>query len=89
MSYEATLGLGLLARVFIYVAGGCTFHSVLEQLLDKVKWRLFSVLPDPTGLVSLYPPISIATYKITIQRLNISCNCLANGLDILLTSSHN
>lgn len=41
MSYEATLGLGLLVRMFIYVTGGCTFHSVLEQLLDKVQMETF------------------------------------------------
>lgn len=41
MSFEATLGLGMLVRMFIYVAGGCAFHTILEQLLDKVQMGTF------------------------------------------------
>ena len=53
------------------------------------KQRLFSILPSPTRPVSSFFPVPTTTYKITIQRFNINCNCLVSSLDILLTSTHN
>lgn len=87
MSYEATLGLGLLLRKFIHVAGECIFHSVLEWLLDKALTSLKKSVPeekrsvteasDPYDLSSI---VTVASFRLFLVDQKSWLSWKGNGI---------